>query len=141
MAVTECYIKGRYDYGVGKCAVVIVEKAEIKHQVGWAVPETLTFDGETVKSDQFNCEIIAACYALKWCRDNSRKLVNFYTNNTSIYKWLGDGAFPENRTLSKTYKEYAEGFDIAAEYVPKDTSDEWLAQFNRLVNEIAMKAK
>ena len=23
--ITECYIKGRFDYGVGKCAVVITE--------------------------------------------------------------------------------------------------------------------
>ena len=139
--ITEVYIRGRYVNGEGECDVVIVERAEIKHKAFWAVPETFTFEGETVKSDQFNCEIIAACYALKWCRDNSRKLVNFYTNNTSIYKWLGDGAFPDNRTLSKMYKEYAEGFDIAAEYVPKDTSDEWFAKFNRLVNELAVKAK
>ena len=135
--ITEVYIRGRYVNGEGECDVVIVERAEIKHKAFWAVPETFTFEGETVKSDQFNCEIIAACYALKWCRDNSRKLVNFYASNASICKWLGDGVFPEERILSKAYKEYAEGVDIAAEYLP----DEWIEHFNSLMNDIGFKTK
>ena len=150
--ITEAYIKGRFDYGVGKCAVVIVEEGEIVKQHGWVVPPTWDYNGETVEADQFNCEILAATYALKWCMDNDRNLLNIYANTTSCQKWYFRGEFPDAReVMGKAYLEMMDALQrevdekegktirevVFAEYIPKN--DENI--FNQLVNELAMKAR
>ena len=150
--ITEAYIKGRYDYGVGKCAVVIVEEGEIVKQHAWVVPSTWDYNGETVEADQFNCEILAATYALKWCMDNDRNLLNIYANTTSCQKWYFRGEFPDAReVMGKAYLEMMDALQrkvdeteghpirevVFSEYIPK--TDENI--FNQLVNELAVNVK
>ena len=150
--ITEAYIKGRYDYGVGKCAVVIVEEGEIVKQHAWVVPSTWDYNGEAVEADQFNCEILAATYALKWCMDNDRNLLNLYANTTSCQKWYFRGEFPDAReVMGKAYLEMMDALQrkvdeteghpirevVFSEYIPK--TDENI--FNQLVNELAMKVR
>ena len=150
--ITECYIKGRFDYGVGKCAVVIAENGEIVHQRGWMVPEAWDYEGQPVEADQFNCEILAATYALKWCMDNDRNLLNIYANTTSCQKWYFRGEFPDAReVMGKAYLEMMDALQrkvdeteghpirevVFSEYIPKN--DENI--FNQLVNELAVNVK
>ena len=150
--ITEAYIKGRFDYGVGKCAVVIVEVGEIVSQRAWVVPDTWDYKGDAVEADQFNCEILAACYALKWCIDNDRKLVNLYANTTTCQKWYFNGVFPESReVMGKAFKDMRDDlqqkvdgmFDhplhdvVYAEYIPKKSDN----IFNKLTNELAENVK
>ena len=150
--ITECYIKGRFDYGGGKCAVVIAENGEIVHQRGWRVPEAWDYEGEAVEADQFNCEILAATYALKWCMENDRNLLNIYANTTSCQKWYFRGEFPDAReVMGKAYLEMMDALQrkvdekegktirevVFAEYIPKN--DENI--FNQLVNELAVNVK
>lgn len=150
--ITEAYIKGRFDYGVGKCAVVIVEEGEIVKQHAWVVPPTWDYNGEMVEADQFNCEILAATYALKWCMDNDRNLLNIYANTTSCQKWYFRGEFPDAReVMGKAYLEMMDAIQrkvdeteghpirevVFSEYIPK--TDENI--FNQLVNELAMKVR
>lgn len=156
--ITECYIKGRFDYGVGKCAVVITEdvpKGEEKkllHKVAWKVPESWQYGGETIEADQFNCEILAATYALQWCMQNNKNLVNIYANTTTCQKWYFRGEFPEKRKAAgKAYLEMMDAYmkrmdelegdnvneRIFAEYIKKDDKNEW----NWLVNDIALNVK
>ena len=149
--ITECYIKGRFDYGVGKCAVVIAENGEIVHQRGWKVTNQWWYDGQIVEADQFNCEILAATYALKWCMENGRKLVNIYANTTTCQKWYFRGEFPEARAvMGKAYLDMMETLQrqldssegkhvreaVYVEYVPKKKDN----MLNRLVNELAENA-
>jgi len=150
--ITECYIKGCFDYGVGKCAVVIVEEGDIVNQHSWVVPPTWDYNGEVVEADQFNCEILAACYALKWCMENDRKLVNIYANTTTCQKWYFRGEFTEARkVMGKAYLDMMDALQhkvdetvghsvrevVFAEYIPKKSDNE----FNQLVNELALNAK
>ena len=150
--ITECYIKGRFDYGVGKCAVVIAENGEVVHQRGWTVPERWDYEGQLVEADQFNCEILAACYALKWCLENDRNLVNIYANTTTCQKWYFRGEFTEARkVMGKAYLDMADAFQskvdgmegdhvrdaVFADYIPKKSDN----TFNLLVNELALNAK
>ena len=150
--ITEAYIKGRFDYGVGKCAVVIVEEGEIVKQHAWVVPSTWDYNGEMVEADQFNCEILAATYALKWCMDNDKNLLNIYANTTSCQKWYFRGEFPDAReVMGKAYLEMMDALQrkvdeteghpirevVFSEYIPK--TDENI--FNQLVNELAMKVR
>lgn len=150
--ITEAYIKGRFDYGVGKCAVVIVEEGGIVKQHAWVVPPTWDYNGEMVEADQFNCEILAATYALKWCMDNDRNLLNLYANTTSCQKWYFRGEFPDARkVMGKAYLEMMDALQrkvdeteghpirevVFSEYIPK--TDENI--FNQLVNELAVNVK
>ena len=150
--ITEAYIKGRFDYGVGKCAVVIVEDGEVVNTHAWVVPPTWEYEGQMIQSDQFNCEILAATYALKWCLENNRKLVNIYANTTTCQKWYFRGEFPEARkVMSKAYLDMMANLQsvvdetvvmpvreaVFSEYIPKKDEN----QFNMLVNEIAERVK
>ena len=146
--ITECYIKGRFDYGVGKCAVVIAENGEVVHQRGWKVTNQWWYDGQVVEADKFNCEILAATYALKWCMENGRKLVNIYANSSTCQKWYFRCEFPEKRNaMGKAYTDMMDAMQrrldeeegeqvresVFAEYLPKKSDN----MFNVLVNELA----
>lgn len=157
--ITNCYIKGRFDNGVGKCAVVITEDAEksngeakLLHKAAWRVPESWQYNGETIVADQFNCEILAATYALQWCMNNNRQLVNIYANTTSAQKWYFCCDFPDARKqMSKAYIDILEKYQkhidekyvksgreaVSADYIPKKDSNEW----NWLVNDLALNVK
>jgi len=150
--ITEAYIKGRFDYGIGKCAVVIVEEGEVVNTHAWVVPPTWEYEGQMIQSDQFNCEILAATYALKWCFENDRKLVNIYANTTTCQKWYFRGEFPEARkVMGKAYLDIMDAFQrkvdetegtsvreaVFAEYLPKQSDN----MFNMIVNELAENAK
>lgn len=136
--ITEVYIKGRYDHGQGKCAIVVVEADEVLHKVAWAVPQSWPYGGETIPADQYNCELLAATYAAKWCREAGKKVVNIYTNNNATYKWYTMRQFPENRTMGNAFLEESKDIpDIFGEYIPKKSDN----IYNILVNEIAEKAK
>ena len=150
--ITECYIKGRFDYGVGKCAVVIAENGEVVHQRGWKVTNQWWYDGQLVEADQFNCEILAATYALKWCFENDRKLVNIYANTTTCQKWYFRGEFPEARkVMGKAYLDMVDSYQskvdemeghaerdaVFADYIPKKSDN----AFNALVNELALNVR
>lgn len=156
--ITECYIKGRYDYGVGKCAVVITEDVPrgqekvVLHQTSWAVPAEWQYAGVKIMADQFNCEILAACYALNWCMQNGKGLVNIYANTQTAYKWYSLLDFPDARAvmssayidMARKYCEYVDskfghqaGDVISADTIPKNTTSEQYGQFNALVNQLA----
>lgn len=139
--ITECFVKGRFDYGVGKCAVVITEDVmpnEVKkvlHQAAWKVPPSWTYNGQVVIPDQYNCEILAAIYALRWCNENGKKSINIYTNTETSQRWYYLLKFPESReVMAKAYMDtIIEGTDLYADYFPKNDPNE----FNRLVNKLA----
>lgn len=155
--ITNCYIKGRFDYGVGKCAVVIVDDAKpkdeqtIAHQAAWKVPERWEYEGTVIMADQYNCEILAAVYALQWCLANGKGLVNLYANTTTCQKWYMRGEFPDERAMGDAWRDvygkYTEHLTeeagetvrdwFFAEYMAKKEDNE----FNRLVNELAEKVK
>lgn len=148
--ITECYIKGRYDFGIGKCAVVVAEKGVLLHKVAWKVPPSWDYDGETILADQYNCEILAACYALDWCRKNEKELVNIYANTTTAKKWYYNQEFPQSRmpmgkAYYKAYDDFCNERDkkevvngrICAEYIPKDETNKW----DILVNDLAVNVR
>lgn len=135
--ITEAFIKGRCDFGKGKYAVVIVQGGTIVHQTAYCIGEEFPFEGGTLPADQYNCEIVAACYALDWCRRNGIKAVNIYANTNTCQKWYYRKEIPAERVLGKFYAEYAEGIDVYADYIPKKDVN----QFNVLVNELAEKVK
>ena len=149
--ITECFIKGRYDYGIGKCAVVIAEDGKVLHEVAWKVPDEWQYGGEAVKADQYNCEILAATYALQWCMEHDKQLVNIYANTTTAQSWYFLQRFPEGRVMGACYSDmvlkYYEHMNakdgkemkerLYADYIPKKDENE----FNVLVNEIATKVK
>lgn len=157
--ITNCYIKGRFDNGVGKCAVVITEDAEkangeakLLHKVAWVVPESWQYNGETIVADQFNCEILAATYAIQWCMQNNKPMVNIYANTTSCQKWYLRREFPETRKASaKAYTDMLDAYkksldehekepfldSLYVEYIKKDDKNEW----NWLVNDLALNVK
>ena len=144
--ITECYIKGRFDYGKGKAAVVIVEDSTLLHKVAWKVPDEWEYDGEVIVADQYNCEILAACYSLGWCMKNNKELVNIYANTKTAELWYGEQAFPQSRmamgkAFYKAYDDFCAKMDakkyvhhrVYGDYIPKSDINEW----NILVNEIA----
>jgi hypothetical protein len=146
--ITECYIKGRFDYGKGKAAVVIVEDSTLLHKVAWKVPDEWEYDGEAIVADQYNCEILAACYALDWCMKNNKELVNIYANTKTAELWYGEQAFPQSRmamgkAFYNAYDDFCAKMDakkyvhrrVYGDYIPKDADSCW----NRLVNDIAIK--
>lgn len=134
--ITEIYIKGRCDHGIGKYAVVIVEAAKVIHKVAYRVGKSFPYNGQELVADQYNCEIVAACYGLQWCKRYGSKSVNIYANTNSCTKWYSRKDFPEERILSEAYKAAAEGMDIFADFVPKFADGN---QFNDLVNQLAEK--
>ena len=136
--ITEVYIKGRYDNGIGKCSVVIVDEQRVVHKVAWAVKDSWEYDGYVVEVDQYNCEILAAVYAVNWCRNNGRKVLNIYASTTSCQKWYYRCMFPDTRVMGKAYTD-AKGtdLDIYADFIPKSGPNE----FNLLVNDMAEKAR
>lgn len=132
--ITECYVKGRFDYGVGKCAVVIVEGGEIHDQTAWTVPASWEYAGVTVNADQFNCEILAAVFAVRWCKRHGKKAVNIYANTNTAQKWYYRKDFPDGRAMAKAFCDEADDtIDIYAEFMPKGNDN----VYNRLVNELA----
>jgi len=155
--ITGCYVKGCFDFGIGKCAVVIVDDVKpnepqpILHQVAWKVPSEWEYNGEVIKADQQNCEILAATYAVQWCMQNHKGLVNIYTNTTTCEKWYYRQEFPECRALGKAYADMVDAYykeldsfsgraeegRIYAEYMPKNSEN----TFNRLVNELVEKVR
>ena len=160
--VTECYIKGRFDYGVGKCAVVITEdvpkdeEKKVLHQVAWKVPESWPYAGETIEADQYNCEILAATYAMQWCMQHGKSLVNLYFNTNTCQKWYLRNEFPDNRKNSAKMfldakKEYYDTLNehesqevidrIFVEWIPKNCTDEKYMKFNNLLNKICEQVK
>ncbi len=134
--ITEVYIKGRFDYGKGKCAIVIVEADEVVYKVAWAVPPSWTYCNAVIEADQYNCEILAATYAAKWCKEAGKKVVNIYTNNNATYKWYTMRQFPENRILGQAFLDESKDIpDIFGEFIPKKSDN----IYNMLVNEICEK--
>lgn len=134
--ITEAYIKGRCDYGIGKYAVVIVQGGELVHKIAYKVGKEFPFGGQTYVADQYNCEIVAACYAANWCKSNGVKALNIYANTTTCQKWYGNREFPDERELGNTFNEYAKDIDVYSEYIPKKD----LNEFNVIVNKLAEKA-
>ena len=155
--ITDCYIKGRFDNGVGKCAVVIAEgvpkseERKVLHQVAWIVPAQWEYKGKVIVADQYNCEILAATYALQWCMEHDKQLVNIYANTTTAQSWYCLQRFPDGRVMGACYSDmvlkYYEHMNakdgkemkerLYADYMPKKDENE----FNVLVNEIATKVK
>ena len=155
--ITDCYIKGRFDNGVGKCAVVIAEgvpkseEMKVLHQVAWIVPAQWEYKGKVIVADQYNCEILAATYALQWCMEHDKQLVNIYANTATAQSWYCLQRFPEGRVMGACYSDmvlkYYEHMNakdgkemkerLYADYIPKKDENE----FNVLVNEIATKVK
>ena len=131
--ITEVYIKGRCDFGVGKYAVVIVQGGSVVHKLAYKVGGDFAFNGKTYHADQYNCEIVAACYAIDWCKRNGVKMVNIYANTATCGKWYYKREFPEERDLGGVFNDYAKDIDVYAEYIPKKEGGE----FNVLVNELA----
>ena len=109
--ITECYVAGMVSDGKARCAVVITEdvrKNEVKmilHQVAWDVPGTWEYNGQEIPADELNCEILAACYALKWCTDNKKQLVNIYAPIARSQERYYRLRFPSDRTFGDAYKE------------------------------------
>lgn len=141
--ITEAYIKGRCDDGVGKLAIVIVEpemetgELKIVAQQTWVAREPFPCFGMQITPNQFDMEIMAAIWAVNWCNENGRKAVNIYANTKSVTKWYQRMDFPESRPLGEAYRKKAAGLDIFADYAPK--ADENM--FNQLVNRLAIEAE
>lgn len=135
--ITEAYVKSRYDFGIGKCAVLIVEGGVLVDKHVWAVRQPFIYKDIHVELNQFDMEILAAIWAVRWCVENNRKLVNIYTNTTTCTKWYERKEFPSSRPFGKIFIEEADGIDVCAEYIPKTDGDE----FNQLMNIFAEEIK
>lgn len=131
--ITEAYIKGRCDNGIGKCAVVIVEGGVTKYHRAWFVGGSFPFNGKEIIADQYNCEIVAACFVMDWCKRNGVSIVNIYANTQTCQKWYYRRAFPQERELGQTFNDYAKGIDVYADYIPKSKQD----KHNIMVNQLA----
>lgn len=134
--MTEAYIKARYDYGAGKCAVVMVHNGEITDEHVWAVSQPFRHRGVMIAPDQFNCEILAAIWAVRWCRTYGIKDLRIITNTMSSTLWYGKRTFPEGRVLAKTYCNEVLGMKVSAEYLPKSSHNEYNKRMNHLANVI-----
>lgn len=132
--ITEAYIKGRFDDGIGKCAVVLVEGGEVVEKRAWAVKQPFAYGGVNVTPNQFDCEIMAAIWVCMWAKKQGRKSLNIYANTTSCQKWYYRKDFPDAREFGKVFIAESEGLDIFADYIPKADDNE----FNKLVNELAV---
>ncbi len=136
--ITECYVKGRLDYGIGKSAVVIVEGDTILYKIAWVTPHFWLYKGEQIVADQYNCELLAATYALKWCKEHGKKVINIYTNNKAVSSWYNKLEFPENRVMGRAFLEEAINIgDIFSEFIPKNSDND----YNLLLNQIAEQVK
>lgn len=136
--ITEIYVKGRCDFGKGRYAVVIVEAAKVIHQVAFAIGKTFPYNGQELVADQYNSEIVAACYGLQWCKQYGSKLVNIYSNNNICQKWYYRKDIPNDRILRDAYLAAADGIDVYADYIPKNNTEN---EFNVLVNNLAENAR
>lgn len=135
--ITEIYVKARCDFGSGKYAVVIVEGGVVIHKVAFVIGKEFPYKDVMLKADQYNTEIVAVCYALQWCKANGKKIVNVYCNTNTCEKWYYRNEIPEERIIRESFSECAQNIDVYAEYIPKNSENE----FNLLVNEMAQKAK
>ena len=134
--ITEAYIKARCGNGVGKYAVVIVQQDVVIHKVAMRIGETFTVNDETLVADQYNCEIIAACYALDWCKRNNINSVNIYANTNTCQKWYYRKEIPQERTLGLFYDKYSDCMDVYADYIPKKDTN----VYNVMMNDMALHA-
>ncbi len=136
--ITEVYVKGRCDFGQGRYAVVVVEAANVIHKIAYAIGKSFQYNGQEILADQYNCEIVAVCYALQWCKQNGKKSVNIYSNSNICQKWYYRKDIPEDRVLRDSFLAAADGLDIYADYIAKkDINNE----FNVLVNQLAENVK
>lgn len=136
--ITDIYVKGRNDFGNGKYAVVIVQGEDIVHKVAYYVGRSFGYKGQTLDADQYNMEIVAICYALKWCKNNNVLAVNIFCNTKTCQKWYYHGEIPESRVIRDSFFEMSKGIDIFADYIPKNDTDN---EFNVLVNKLAETIK
>lgn len=122
--ITEIYIKGIRNKDKSACAVVIVEGnakdrcVDVIHSVAWCVPETFEYEGEKIEADTFNCEILAAIYAIRWCKQNGKKIVNIYSDNNLCEAWYYRREFPGICILGRVFsEECGEHVDVYAERI------------------------
>ena len=132
----EIYIKGKFEDGIGSAAYVVVgEDAEVVR----GAMNFGTRDGQTFPCDQFNCEILAAICGLARCQ--KEELLNVYSNNRSVIKWLSKGDEPDGRTkLLDCYRRRALGKDVFVDYIPHFEKDPTGNKWNELCNRLATEA-
>ncbi len=136
--ITEIYVKGRSDFGKGRYAVVIVEAAQIIHQMSYVIGKTFNYNGQEILADQYNSEIVAVCYGLQWCKQHGSKAVNIYANTNTCQKWYYRKDIPDERILKEAFVAAADGLDVYADYIPKNNTKN---EFNVLVNNLAENAR
>ena len=135
----EIYIKGKFEDGIGPAAYVVVGEDEevVRGAMNFGVE--FTVDGQTFPCDQFNCEILAAICGLARCQKD--ELLNVYSNNKSVIKWLSRGDEPEGRKmLVDCYRRRAQGKDILVDYIPYFEKDPMGNHWNDLCNRLATEA-
>lgn len=130
----DIYIKGRYDYGIGKCAVVVVDNGEVVYQKAKAFDDkTITYKGVTVNNESINCEILSAICGVMIAKSRGAEEVTIY-GNTQYQKWYSKLDYPEGRTLMHVFESESKGMAVNAEFIHKADKNE----YNQLVNTIAL---
>ena len=117
-SIVEIYVKAI----PGRCAVVIVDSAIVLKQVGWDV-QPFFFDVANIVPDAENCEIVAVCYGLQWCREHGYKSCNIYSDSDSSYHWFYKREIPSERVLRRTYFEMSDGIDVYVDSPPREFWD------------------
>lgn len=130
----DIYIKGRYDYGVGKCAVVVVDNGEVVYQKAKVIGDkTITYRGITVENESINCEILAAICGVMIAKMRGAEEVTIY-GNTKYQKWYSKHDYPEGRTLMRVFDSESRGMTVKAEFIPKADEN----KYNQRVNTLAL---
>lgn len=135
----EIYIKGKYEHGIGAAAYVVVAEGEIITKGNKRLGAQFTLCGQQFPCDQFNTEILAAVCGIAHCGEE--KLINMYSNNTSVIKWLHRGGEPDGRKpLLDIWRRYAAEKDMLVDYVPFFEKDPSGNHWNGLCNQLATEA-
>lgn len=115
----DIYIKGRFDKGIGKSAVVLSNNGAFYDSKAVRWGDTISFRGYEVSADAFNCEIIAAICGVMLARKAGEQEVTIYTN-TMVHKWYSDLSYPENRVLMREFASESHGMTVNAAHIAKD---------------------
>lgn len=132
--MTDVYIKGRYDMGRGKSAVICVKDGKVLYEkVKVWEDEMLSYKGYSGAVDAYNCEIIAAICGVMiadYYGDTEARILT----NTKVQKWYQCFDYPENRELMRLFEGITLDMYITSEHIPKDDPN----PYNVKVNEMAL---
>lgn len=138
--ITEAYIKGVCDSGMGKFAVVVVEYNPDTQSIGvvdrkyWSATKSVNCSGIAVEPNQANMETMAAIWAVTWCTKHNRRLLNIYADSEWVSQWYFRRDFPDTHSIGKIYIEKANDIDVFADCPPYKEDNKYCQILNEILN-------